>query len=365
MQTVFSHIIQKRFSQVNEDVATDALAYVFETSDAARRGMMKLLRGLVPKLPPLRFVTQRSKDTIRPDMWGLSESEPRVFVENKFWAGLTDNQPVSYLKQLAAYSQPTVLLMVGPAARTHTLWRELTRRLLTAGISVSELDASAGIARSARTQLGPILALTSWANVLSSLEHETVDDPNARGDLVQLRGLCDAADSDAFIPISATALSDQQTPAFMLQLGSIVQAAVDCAVSEDFLSVNALRPQASWDRIGRYVWVSGYRKAGAWFGVHFVLWKAHGTTPLWLFFEDTKFGRAQDVRRLIEPWAGRNGILTATRNQAFAIAVDIPVGEEQSVVVRSVADEIKAIAEVLEVLPASPVPDSEPEGTGQ
>jgi hypothetical protein len=27
MQTVFSHIIQKRFSRVNEDVATDALAY--------------------------------------------------------------------------------------------------------------------------------------------------------------------------------------------------------------------------------------------------------------------------------------------------------------------------------------------------
>lgn len=101
MQTVFSHIIQKRFSQVNEDVATDALAYVLESSEAARRGMMMLLRGLVPEMPPLRFVTQRTKAAIRPDMWGLSELEPRVFVENKFWAGLTDNQPVSYLKQLA------------------------------------------------------------------------------------------------------------------------------------------------------------------------------------------------------------------------------------------------------------------------
>ncbi len=28
MQTVFSHVIQKRFSQVNEDVATDALAFI-------------------------------------------------------------------------------------------------------------------------------------------------------------------------------------------------------------------------------------------------------------------------------------------------------------------------------------------------
>lgn len=363
MQTVFSHIIQKRFSQVNEDVATDALAYVLETSNAARRGMTTLLRGLVPELPPLRFVTQRTKDTIRPDMWGLSESEPRVFVENKFWAGLTDNQPVAYLKQLAACSQPTVLLVVGPAARAHTLWRELTGRLVHVGISISELDAVAGIARSARTQLGPMLALTSWANVLSVLEHETVDDPGARGDLVQLRGLCDAADRDAFIPVSATALSDQQTPAFILQLGSIVQAAVDCAVTEDLLNVTALRPQASWDRIGRYVWVSGYRKAGAWFGVHLGLWKAHGTTPLWLFFDDTEFGRAPDVRRLTEPWAGKNGVLTATINGAFAVAVDIPTGEEQSVVVRSVVDAIKAIAEVLDAVPATPVAGSEAEGT--
>jgi len=365
MQTIFSHIIQKRFSQVNEDVATDALAYVLESSDAARRGMTTFLRGIIRDLPPLQFVTQQTKDTIRPDMWGFAESEPRVFVENKFWAGLTDNQPVSYLKQLAAYPQPTVLLVVGPAARTHTLWRELTQRLIHAGISVSELDAAAGIARSARTQLGPILALTSWTSVLSALEHETVDDPNARGDLVQLRGLCDAADRDAFVPVSATALSDQQTPAFILQLGSIVQAAVDCAVSENYLSVNALRPQASWDRIGRYVWVSGDRKAGAWFGVHFVLWKAHGTTPLWLFFEDSQFGRAENVRRLIEPWAGKNGVLTATINQAFAIAVDIPAGEEQSVVVRSIVDYIKPIAEILDVLPGSPVPNSEPKGTGQ
>ncbi|UCD51586.1 MAG: hypothetical protein JSW27_02925, partial [Phycisphaerales bacterium] len=320
MHTVFSHVIQKRFSQVNEDVATDALAYVLESSDAARRGMTKLLRGLIPELPPLHFVTQQTEGTIRPDMWGLADSEPRVFVENKFWAGLTDNQPISYLHQLTAYPQPTILLVVAPAAREHTLWRESTRRLRNAGIGVSEFEAPAGVARSVRTQLGPILALTSWTNVLSALEHQTVDDPSARGDLIQLRGLCDAADHDAFVPVSATALSDQRTPAFILQPGCIVQAVVDCAVSENVMSVNALRPQASWERIGRYVWVSGDRKAGAWFGVHLVLWKAHGT-PLWLFFSEGQFGRAQDVRHLIEPWAAKNSIVTAAINRDFAIAV--------------------------------------------
>ncbi len=361
MHTVFSHIIQKRFSRVNEDVATDALAYVLESSDAARRGMTKLLRGIIPDLPQLRFKTQQSEGAIRPDMWGFADTEARVFVENKFWAGLTDNQPISYLKQLAAYSQPTVLLVVAPAAREQTLWRQLSRRLLDAGISVSECDAAAGVARSVATQLGPILALTSWTNVLSVLEQEVVDDPSARGDLVQLRALCDAADNDAFAPVSAVELSDRRTPAFILQLSSIVQEAVDLAVTENVLNITRLMPQASWERIGRYAKVSGDLGAGAWLGIHFGLWKSHGETPLWLLFAETAWGRAQDVRRLIEPWAAKNDILTATYKDDFAIALDIPVGEEKAGVIRSVVDDLKAIAAVLDALPPKTMASAEQE----
>lgn len=123
MKTVFSHIIQKRFSQVNEDVATDALAFVLHSSESTRNGMMKLLRGIAPDMPGLRFRTQQTEGSIRPDMWGYDGNEPRVFVENKFWAGLTDSQPISYLRQLADYSQPAILLVVVPDAREQTMWR--------------------------------------------------------------------------------------------------------------------------------------------------------------------------------------------------------------------------------------------------
>ncbi len=350
MPSVFSHIIQKRFSQVNEDVATDALAYILESSVAAQRGMTKLLRGIIPDITQISFKTQQAEGTIRPDMWGFADTEPCVFVENKFWAGLTDNQPVSYLEKLANYPQPTVLLVIAPSAREHTLWRELNHRLLDASISVTERDTAAGVFQSVATQLGPILALTSWANVLSMLEHEAVDDPGARGDLVQLRALCDAADNEAFVPVSNLELSDQRTPAFILQLSSIIQAAVDCAVTENVLRVNKLRPQASWDRIGRYVWVPEDQHAGGWLGIHFGLWKSHGTTPLWLLFSEGDFGRGQEVRRLIEPWAAKNGVLTTTKDCHFAIALDIPIGEEKSGVIRSLVNDIKAIATVLSAL---------------
>jgi len=358
MDSVFSHIIQKRFSHQNEDVATDALAYVLETSDAARQGMVKLLRGIVPDLPPLRFETQQTEGTIRPDMWGFADTEARVFVENKFWAGLTDNQPISYLGKLSAYSQPTVLLVIAPASREQTLWRELRRRLDDASISFSERDAVAGVPQSVATQLGPILALTSWTTVLSVLEHEAVDDPRARGDLVQLRALCDAADVDAFIPVSSVETSDQRTPAFILQLGSVVQAAVDLAVTEHVLSIARLNPQASWRRIGRYARVGGDQGPGVWFGIHFRLWKLHGTTPLWLKFPDSDFGRAQEVRRLIEPWAASKGVLAVTDGREVAIALDIPGGEDKAGVIRALVNDLKAIASVLGELQSSK--DSQP-----
>lgn len=357
MPTVFSHIIQKRFSQVNEDVATDALCYLLESSEAARHGMTTLLRGIIPDLPPLRYRTQQTEGSIRPDMWGYVDSEPRVFVENKFWAGLTDNQPVYYLKQLATYSEPTVLLVVAPAAREHTLWRELTRRLDDdPDISWSECEAPAGVAHVAETQQGPILALASWINVLSVLEHETVDDPGARGDIVQLRALCEAADLDAFTPVASVELSDQRTPAFILQLNSIVQATVDASVAENVMSINGLRASSSWERIGRYVWIPEDQGTGAWFGVHFRLWKSHGATPIWILFpygtyNGFNWGRAQEVAGLIEPWAARSGILTTTYDRDFAVALDIPVGEEKAGVVRSLVDKIKAIAAELSALP--------------
>jgi len=359
MQTVFSHIIQKRFSQVNEDVATDALAYILESSRTARNGMMRLLRGIAPNLPALRFRTQQTEGAIRPDMWGFADNQPCVFIENKFWAGLTDNQPVSYLNQLATYPQATVLLVIAPVSREQTIWRELNHRLQAEGISTTARDAVAAVPCSVETELGPVLALTSWTSVLSVLEHECAGDPTTRGDLIQLRALCDSADADAFTPVSRSAISDQRAPAFIIQLGTLVQATVEFAVTQKIIFTDGLRPQASWERIGRYIRFSSNLSGGAcaWFGIHLDLWKSQGATPLWLIFDNSNYGRGQEVRPLIEPWASKYRVLTTTSDRFIAIALEIPEGEEKDAVIRSLVNDIKRIAVVLEGLSQQTQPD--------
>lgn len=354
MQTVFSHIVQKRFSQVNEDVATDALAFILHSSESARNGMIKLLRGVVPNMPDLQFRTQQTEGGIRPDMWGYDQSKPRVFIENKFWAGLTENQPIPYLKKLADYEQPTVLLVVVPEAREQTLWRELSRRLSNDNITAINRENSAGIVQSITTECGPILALTSWSKLLSALELEVADDRAARSDLLQLRALCEAADSEAFLPVSSEELSDQRAPAFILQLNTVVQAAVELAITEGVLSIKRLNPQASWDRIGRYARLSGEQGVGMWIGIHFGLWKKHGGTPIWLFFSQESFSRSAEVRPLLEPWASKEGVFTIYQNGDYAVAIDIESGVDKEQVIRKIVDRLKGIAEVLSSLNPKP-----------
>lgn len=212
MQTVFSHIVQKRLSQENENVATEALAFVLRSHEAAHNGMMKLLRGVDPHMPHLWFRTQQTDGNNRPDMQGCDDDgQTHVFVENKFWAGLTENQPVSYLRILAECSRPTILLVVAPEDRKETLWRELNRRLADNKISTTQ-DMVAGIFRIVTTSTGPILALTSWKALLDALEPEIADDKSASSDLLQLQALCVAADSKAFLPLSSTEVTDHVHP---------------------------------------------------------------------------------------------------------------------------------------------------------
>lgn len=348
MSRILSHIIQKRFSKVNEDVATDALAYILESSNAANNGMRKILCGLIPDLPALTFRTQEAEGNIRPDMWGYDGPELRVFVENKFWAGLTDNQPVNYLKELAKCSKPSALLVIAPHSRRHTLWAELQRRMNDAQITCEASSDSAAIEYSARTSQGPMIALTSWDNILSLLEHETSDDLEARGDLVQLRSLCDAADIDAFSPLSREEITDQRTPALILQLSSICEDVSSLGVSEGIIDHKGTRPQASSERIGRYTFMAADHESekppGAWLGIHFRLWKKHGITPLWALFDTTEFGQAQLMRDYLEPWATKEGIFTTTDNDgSFAIALDLPHAEEKDAIVRAIVDRLAAM----------------------
>jgi hypothetical protein len=297
MRTVFSHIVQKHLSQENENVATDALAFILQSSEAAKTGMMKLLRGIIPELPNLWFRTQQMEGNTRPDMQGLDErASTHVLIENKFWAGLTDNQPVTYLQKLVEFPHTSLLLVVVPAVRDKAIWRELTKRLTEAKFSWKAQPGTSGANYVVKTEAGPVMALTTWTTLLSFLEAETTEDPTARNDIAQLRALCEATESNAFFPFSREELSEQRTPSFLLQLSGLVMEASDIAFEEQILFKDRLTPQAIAVRIGRYASILTKQRCGVWLGIHLSLWKEHGQSPFWLVFSTSDWGRAYEVR---------------------------------------------------------------------
>lgn len=347
MNTVFSHIIQKLLPKETENVATEALAFIVESSEAARNGLMSMLQAIEPALPDLRFSAQKSEGSARPDMQGLDDNTPRVFIENKFWAGLTENQPVEYLRLLAKCEKPAVLLVVAPEKRLETIWRELGHRLDDDIVGAPEETPPAGIHGILRTELGPTLALASWTSLFLQIEAKVKDEPRSLNDLGQLRALCGAADRNAFIPLSSTDLTDQRIPALVLQLISVVDRAVSVCVTERVLSLKGLTKQSNWERMGRYIDFPG--RVGVWIGVDFDLWRRYGGTPLWLEFMPTKWGRAPEVRRVLEPWADGEGLPSGMKDKdfPFVVGIDLVTGEERDLVVRSVADRIRSIAKIL------------------
>ncbi|MCA1791406.1 MAG: hypothetical protein LC667_16630, partial [Thioalkalivibrio sp.] len=305
--SVLQHIVRTRLVGELENVATDAVAYLLLESVDARRAMVALLRTVTPGLPEdlafaaqVSFASEGPDAPARPDLVGSAGSLPRVFVENKFWAGLTDRQPLGYLAALAEDSRAaSLLLFVVPDARVASVWHELLRRASAGGVAVHERPAPVGIERVAATTSGPDLAITTWRHLLDALELGVGDDPSVLSDLAQLRDLCLATDAEAFVPLSAESVTDQAMAAFVLRLGRLVRATVDLGVSRRMFDVTGLRPSVSWERTGQYLRVVG-PEVGIWLGTHFQLWRDSDATPLWVVFSGTEWGRGDRVRALVE-----------------------------------------------------------------
>lgn len=119
------------FAVQTENVAVEALGHILSGSEPARRALSDVVRAGGAEVGRIvRVHTQATgEERARPDLAGFDgRGDERVLIEAKFWAGLTANQPMSYLERLPD-QQPSALLFVAPAARVESLWAELRRHV--------------------------------------------------------------------------------------------------------------------------------------------------------------------------------------------------------------------------------------------
>ena len=128
---------------IDEDIATEALAYILNESSASRQALDSLLRDGGVNVPPITGVKTQVNGPrgIRVDLVCNSDGNqrPPVLIEVKFSATLTRNQPNNYLQWLLDNGNESVLLFIAPEARIKLLWPELKGRIQKADRRLSDV----------------------------------------------------------------------------------------------------------------------------------------------------------------------------------------------------------------------------------
>lgn len=271
-----------RFVTQRENLATEALAYILGRSNTARLAALQTFRRLGAAVPEsLAFRTQAwGPDQVIPDLVGEDERQiQHLIIEAKFWAGLTESQPVDYLRRVQQQGSGTLCFIV-PAQRAELLWNELVRRCSSAGIDIANTSVSGSQSRFAVLKTGGSLCLLSWnsllANVLS--EVEGAGERLVASDVRQLQGLCERQDAEAFLPLTSEELTGK-TAQRVSQFLDLIDDLTDHLVSKGIADIKGLKATSSRGWYGRYMLIHGVGCALLFSAEN---WRRVDFTPLWL-----------------------------------------------------------------------------------
>ena len=342
--------ISPMFSGRTEDVAVEALGHILNGSKSARDALSEVLRIGGAEVGKIVVVeTQVTiEDDARPDLAAYNEDGSRcVLIEAKFWAGLTKNQPVTYLRHLLREPKTSALLFVAPHARYESLWAELKQRIAKSDFDISfkvERNHEALVSDHAGGESWMILA--SWTSLLDSMAAKvsSAGDAQTAADIAQLRGLADKEDAIAFMPLRAEELGPE-LPRRLMGLKTLVDHATD-----RLLASGLAKKEGSMSSVfGRYVRFMMLPGAGASFGINYSRWATLRDTPLWLTL------RAQNkwwpkAKPFEEIWENLASFRQSDPPELFKVdqritmPIELPLGLEYDAVLDAVVERIEYIA---------------------
>lgn len=352
METLFG-FLATRFAVSTENIAIEALGYILSRSRAARVGLASHLGVSGIRIgDDVRFVTQSTgEDAARPDIEGITDDgQKSCVIECKFWAGLTANQPATYVARLSDL-HPGVLAFIVPSMRLNALWEELRARLAIAGIPVGERAIHGGETYHAQLADRHGFVLTSWRGVLSAIVHamETGHDSNGIDDAKQLIGLCKRMDMDAFIPFRSEEITSPEIPRRFLQLTQLASDVCDLLISTQKCfnqAVDGTRLTAASSRSfsGRYM-----RASGTVFMLCFdcEAWSRHMLSPLWFKVDVIRYPYA---RRAFQRYCDQEGLENSVIDAGRELAVPLKIipNIEADVLRENLSRQVLSICAILE-----------------
>ncbi|MCY4503627.1 MAG: hypothetical protein OXE57_18985 [Alphaproteobacteria bacterium] len=337
--SVLAHVVLGGALQ-NEPAATQALAYILKSKPDIAKAFVEMLRDADIEFEPGRIEAELEHGDSQPDLTiHDNEGRARLFVENKFWAGLTDAQPVSYLDHLLE-DPPSALVFIVPEQRISTVWHELRARCSDAGLEWK--DAAGNRARVG----GKTMLVASWKYVLETLldAARSKGHDEVRADLLQLQALTNWTDSEAFLPLREDEVTDQEIVRRLMNYIGLINGIVNKLVDDGIADTKGFMPAATFDYIRRYF--RTHDKFELSLAIVFKIWRDHGISPLWLVPQ----------RGTVDAFEMIRGSFMDMRipNEGPCIPIRLKAGVEQERVIEDAAAQIKRIADALQ----NTIPDS-------
>jgi hypothetical protein len=292
MQSFLAYIADQ-YRHKKEDVATDALTYLLSRHKTARVAFKSFVAECGYPLPKIHSIVSRTREANGVGVPDIQISDRNdcccAIVENKFWAGLTNNQPLGYFKKL---SPEGLILFLVPEARITTLWTCLQMLCLNAGRPIEQLQDKRFSGRSARHHL----CVASWEKLIpylrTSLDITDTQDSKALVFIDQLWEVCEVAKQEhiqehieAFDSIEIT---DKHMGRRVKNYSYLATAIAKAAAEKQFFRQLPDKRQQSWNSCGegysgRYGEMAGYI---SWIGFDADNWSTRAISPLWLSFDD-------------------------------------------------------------------------------
>lgn len=350
--TLFGHLA-RRFASSPENLATESLLFILQRSLPAKQAFFHYLEQAGCTLSEgLRLASQYTDpdDQSTPDLVGLDAANHPAFIcESKFWAGLTENQPVSYLKQLEKVSG-SILIIIGPSKRSSLLWPELLRRVKSAGYEVDQKKPPVAEMEAAVVNGRYALAFASWRSVLNALLHavESEGDQNTLNDLTQLQGLCDQMDSDVFLPIQSEELTSNIGQRIIHYCDLVDDAAAKLG-GDQIVVLEGLRASGSRGFYGRYVYIQP-KPYGCFLQFNARFWSKYYPTPIWLSIQDGRespWSYSAEARDRLASLELAQPPMLFQERELILVPIHLPYGVEKAQVIESIYQQVKTISNLL------------------
>ena len=330
--------IALRHTQGLEDVATDALSFILTRSDSARGALSDFLGDGGGPLPIKTVKTQAflEESYAYPDM-ALEDSDGNLsaYIEAKFWAELTHNQPVSYWEAFPK-DKRTVLLFIAPKIRVDEeyLWNELVDKLQKAGHELGPVVRSESVISASVKDSQRRLMLTSWDFLLRQIEQRIKQDSDSQAgfEIAELQAL-------------ATAATEGDRPDRDENLKQLIADAVKGIVQTGWANTDGLGV-GSW--IGFYGRNLRFAGAFAWLGIVDAAKKHMPAPTLWLTINSNDSGflsrdvaraRLGDTAESREEWHGWMDI---------AVPISVPHSVDTNATIEHIVAEMESIARLID-----------------